>query len=495
MNNTTSKKSSNFQQALWLGIGQFCTFAISFISAAILSRILDKTEYGTYKQILYIYVTLQSLFTAGLPSVFSYFIPRLEVGQQKKLISSLNRIFLIIGTILSIILFAGSSLIADILKNPELSIGLKLFSPFPLFTLPTMGVEGIYTAIRETKKLAKYHIFSKAIMLVGIVLPVVLLGAKYEYAIIGWGAASFAIFIVAMYMKNRPYVSIKKMEIPNMYKSIFSYSTPLIGAFIGGFAISLADQFFISRYYGTVAFADYSNGCLNIPFAIMITSSVKNVLLPLLSKADATGELQTAFKTYQNAVNKSIILIFPLLVLCFVSTEDIMVFLYGSQYSSSSIYMKSYIIREFTHVLPYFSVLMATGLSNKYMTMHIWGAIYIWVAGFVITQLELDAFIIVLAHSLFYFFCSIYAFICIYNKTKFKLINFDILKVIIAVLSHSAICGFIALQFNYHIYHSEIPIINLVIMSCVFYATLISTGKLLHINYLESITRIIKKKI
>ena len=113
---------SNSSQALWLSIGQFSTFVISFLSAAILSRYLDKTEYGTYKQILYVYVTLQSLFTMGLPNVFSYFIPRLEIGQQKTFINSMNTIFLIIGAIFSITLFLFSDLIADILKNEELSI-------------------------------------------------------------------------------------------------------------------------------------------------------------------------------------------------------------------------------------------------------------------------------------------------------------------------------------------------------------------------------------
>ena len=116
--NNEQKKSSNFQQALWLGIGQFCTFAISFVSAAILSRYFDKTEYGTYKQILYIYHTLQSLFIMGLPSAFAYFIPRLKKGEQKTFINSLNRIFIIIGAIISIILFIFSDLIANILENP-----------------------------------------------------------------------------------------------------------------------------------------------------------------------------------------------------------------------------------------------------------------------------------------------------------------------------------------------------------------------------------------
>ncbi len=146
-----SNKNSNFNQALWLGIGQLCTFAIAFFTAPILARYFDKVEYGTYKQILYVYTSLQSLFIMGLPSVFAYFIPRIKTEQQKALINRLTLYFLLIGLCFSVVLYLCSDWIGELLNNPELGVGLKLFSPFPLFTLPAMGVEGIY-GIEENKK-------------------------------------------------------------------------------------------------------------------------------------------------------------------------------------------------------------------------------------------------------------------------------------------------------------------------------------------------------
>ena len=40
-----NNKSSNFNQALWLGIGSLCTFLIAFLTAPILVRYFDKNEY------------------------------------------------------------------------------------------------------------------------------------------------------------------------------------------------------------------------------------------------------------------------------------------------------------------------------------------------------------------------------------------------------------------------------------------------------------------
>lgn len=56
-----NNKTNNTQQALWLALSSFSTLALGFVSAAILSRYFDKTEYGTYKQILYVYGTLQTM--------------------------------------------------------------------------------------------------------------------------------------------------------------------------------------------------------------------------------------------------------------------------------------------------------------------------------------------------------------------------------------------------------------------------------------------------
>lgn len=50
--------NSNTAQSVWLGIGSLLSFSFGIVSAAILSRYLSKLEYGTYKQVLYVYNTL-----------------------------------------------------------------------------------------------------------------------------------------------------------------------------------------------------------------------------------------------------------------------------------------------------------------------------------------------------------------------------------------------------------------------------------------------------
>jgi O-antigen/teichoic acid export membrane protein len=490
------KNVSNFNQALWLAIGQLGIFGLTFFSAAILSRYLSKEDYGIYRQILYVYVTLMSLFTIGLPSVFSYFIPKLNSNQQKTLISSLNKVFLVLGFLFSLSIYLFSPLIANILKNPELEIGLKIFSPFPFFTLPALGVEGIYTALRKTKLVAFYQIFSRFLMLIFIVLPVIFIDANYKIAIIGWGIASILTFAVAMYMKSKPYLSIEKETIPDMNKTILNYSLPLMGAFIAGFFIASADQFFISRYFGTEAFADYSNGSLSIPIVAVIAMSIKKVLLPIFSKAHTDNKIEDAIQTYVNAVNKSITIVFPLIVYCIFFANALMIIIYGNKYASSGSYFRFYLIRDFLEVLPYFSVFLALGLSRIYLYMHIAGVFFVWILGFIVVKSGMDATMIVLVRTIFYVLSTLFAMVYLYKKENINLLPRKILIQLVLVLSHSICCAFFIFALSNSFEINELPPVLLILITIsVYYITIILSGRLIKINYLESVFMLINKKV
>lgn len=491
---------SNFKQAAWLGISQFCTFALSYVSAAILSRYFDKMEYGTYRQILYVYNTLLILFTAGLPSVFSYFIPRLKSGEQKTLINSLTKIFLALGALFSIALFLLSNIISNILENPQLSLGLKIFSIFPLFTLPAMGVEGIYTAIKETKKIASYVLISKLLMLIFIISPVIFFKSGYIGAVIGWGIANFIIFIMAMYMKSKPYLKIMPEVVPNMYRMIFEYSLPLIGAFIAGFGINCADQFYISRYYGTDTFADFSNGNLTIPFATMITGSVKAVLLPVLSKAQADNNILSVVPVYTNAVVKSIKIVLPIISFAIVYASYLMTFLYSPKYNTSTPYFQMHAIRDFIGAVPYLSVLLAFGFSKVYMKLHIIGMCLVWgVDAVLVYIIKSPAYFIVLTQSALQFFIVIGAFVYVYKKIGINFLNKRLIKEFLKITVHSLLIAFMTFIIVKSFVSCEISTIEslcgLIIGGILFLVCLVFTGRLLKENYLEVLTQVVKKNV
>lgn len=487
------KQTNNAQQAAWLAISSFSSLALGFVSAAILSRYFDKVEYGTYKQILFVYGTLQSVFTIGLPSVFSYFIPRYSYEEGKYFVNRINRIFLLLGLIFSITLYLSSDLIAQLLKNKELAEGLKIFSIFPIFTLPALGVEGLYTALKKTKYIAIYNTISKLLMLICIVSPVIFLDGNYKTAIIGWGVASFLIFIYAMYMKNRPYFGVKKQPIQNFHSTVFNYSAPLMAASVAGFFIGSSNQFFISRYYGSEAFAEYSNGFIALPFIAMVIKPIKDVLLPLFSKAQKEQNLINALNSYKYATYNSVILIYPIILFCIFFANDFISFVYGSKYYESASYFRVSLIRDFLDTLPYLAILLATGHSKIYFKGHLVFAICLVLFSYLFSKLLFPPIIIVILFVGLEFLMKVFYLYFIYKIEKINLIPFDLIKKIGMILLHITV-----ILIPLHLFSSylleDLPIgFRISINFILFYIMIFATQKLTRINYLAPIYQIIKK--
>ncbi|MGN6645363.1 MAG: oligosaccharide flippase family protein, partial [Cytophaga sp.] len=203
------EEKSNTNQALWVVIGSLSSFSLAMISSAILSRYFPKEEYGTYKQIIYIYTTLLIIFTAGLPEVFAYFLPRYSINEGKAIVWKITGTLFLSGAVFSIFLFTFSGIIARFLNNPELERGIKVFSPIPFLLLPTLGIEGIFSTYKKTVFISIYNTLTRFLMLLFIVVPVILFNGSYITAIYGWLIVSIISLFIAFYFKGIPFKGIK----------------------------------------------------------------------------------------------------------------------------------------------------------------------------------------------------------------------------------------------------------------------------------------------
>jgi O-antigen/teichoic acid export membrane protein len=369
--------TSNTQQAFWVGIGSLFSFGFSIISSMILSRYFDKGDYGTYKQVLYVYGTLLTVFTLGLPKAFSYYLPRVPLNEAKNLISKITNLFYLLGGIFSVLLFAFSPQIASILKNPDLSLAIKIFSPVPLLMLPTMGLESILATYRKTQFITIYTITTRIFTLLCVVLPVIIFKGTYIHAIIGFVVASALTFALAIYFKFLPVRHEANDKCDISYTEIFRFSLPLLYASLWGMLIGSADQFFISRYFGNEVFADFANGSLELPFVGMIVGAGSTVLGPLFSrqvheKADVKKEI---LPLWISVFEKTAKLIYPLVLFFWVFADIVMVLLYGAQYENSGIYFRIKLTVNFFTMITYAPLMLAIGATKFYAKVHMYGAI------------------------------------------------------------------------------------------------------------------------
>lgn len=375
MENTSS---NNTIQTFWVLLGSLSAFAFTMISSMLLSRYFNKSDYGTYKQVMYVYNSLLVIFTLGLPRAYSYFLPRVSKEQAKDLISKLNLILMAMGLVMAISFFFGAGLISTILKNKELILPLKLFSLVPFFMLPTMGVEGILATYKKTQFLAIYKVCTQVFMLGCVSIPVIFFKGDVNTAIIGFSISSFLCFILALFLKYKPIQNFKKERSSIKYKDIFDYTLPIMGASIWGIIISSSDQFFISRYFGSDVFADFANGSLELPFVGMLTAATATILSPIFSKKaqNSSTEIKKEIIDLWNvSLVRTVKLLFPILVFTFCFANELMMILYGSEYALSGTFFKIKLIANLFTLSQFAPLLLSIGGQKYYYNVHMYGAI------------------------------------------------------------------------------------------------------------------------
>lgn len=489
------KNSSNTIQATWLGIGSLVSLGFGIISAAILSRFLSKTDYGTYKQVLYVYNTLLIVFTLGLPRAYSYFLARVNKEEGFSLVQKINSMFFVLGAIFSIVLFFGSSLFADLLNNPELKLSLRYFSLTPIFMLPLMGIESVMATYKQTYLSTIYIISTRVFMLLCVVLPVLFIQANARTAVIGFVISSILCCCIGLFIERIPFKKCKKAVTLIGFKEILRFSLPLLVASFWGLIISSANQFFISRYFGTEVFAEFANGYMELPFAGMIISAAAAVLLPVFSKMAYNTNNEEILRLWKSVIIKSAKIIFPLAIFCCVFAGLIMRCLYGDSYSNSSIYFQIITVVNLIRIVPYAPIMLALGKVGKYANAHM-------VTAFMIVVLEYLCVLYFpspIGIAIISVFCTLFCITLLMRMitraldTKVNLlIPFKVLLTIV-VLSACASIGARYILFMLPEMNAFLSIFIVALLSCCMYFVLCKVFDISYTDIIKTYVNILKK--
>lgn len=467
-----SDSTSNSKQAMWVAIGQFLSYAIGIVTPMILSRYFDKGDYGTYKQVMYVYSTLLTVFTFGLPRAYSYFIPRVSIGESKDVVKKITGIFIVLGLVFSGILFFGAHFISDILKNPDLELALNIFSPTPLLLLPVMGLDSIMAAYKKTQFIAVYSVSTKILTIVLIIVPVLLFNGTYIHALIGFDIASLISFLLALYLRNLPTRDVALEKTAVTVKEIFLFSLPLMTASIWIMIFNSANQFFISRYYGNETFAEFSNGFIEFPIIPMVVSSVATVLLPLFSGL-AVHDKERIKVVWTNALTKTVKLIYPMSVFCVFFASIIMSCFFGKQYDNSGIYFVIKSIEGFFTVIPFYPILLALNKTNQYSNVHLVMAFVIIPFEYLVVLLGLPPFMIGVVYVICSFMKVVLQYVIVSKATNMKateMIPFVTCVKVSLLASLAAIIPFITVRIYCGLNHFILLSVAVVLYGICYYA-------------------------
>lgn len=372
MINDLEIKKNRTVQAFWLAIANLLSLSAGMFISAILSRFMTVTEYGTYRQVFYVYSTLLIIFSMGIPKAYSYFLPRVPVEEGRDVVRKLSLLFLTFSSIFSIILFSGARTIAELLNNPLLTNNLKYFAITPMLLMPVMGVENILTVYGMSRFVVIYIMISRIAMIACTVLPVVALNTGTSGALIGFVVSSLVSCLVGLKLSSVPFRNVLSKKTDLTVKNIFRFSTPALVSSVYGFIISSSSQFFVSRYFGVEDFAMFANGYRELPFAGMVIGATAGVLQPEFSRMSKNGADNVQFVTlWKNVIYKSSSVIYPISVFCCLFAPEIVCLLYGSYYRETANLFRIVTIINLTRIVPYSPILFALGKGWKFANTHL----------------------------------------------------------------------------------------------------------------------------
>ncbi len=379
--NLETKNTSKTIQTLILSMGSIFVICLSMAMAAVLSRLLGKEDYGTFRQVLYVYTCIAVVFQVGLPKATSYFLPKLPLDQGKSALKQIVMILIGSGLICSGLLYFGADIIGGLLKNQDLPKLLRAYAPMPTFLLPALALQGTCMTFSKAGAYTVFQIVTKLLALCSVCLPIYL-GYSMVQAIQLWCAVSFISMFIAVIMMFRPYWRIIATSCKYGFKDILTFCLPLLVASVLSTIVASADRFLVSRYLGTKIFAEYINGAIEFPLISIIASSTAAVLLPIFSRLhenpDGKDEI---LKVWGRAISKTTMLLYPMATLCFVYAEDIISILYSDRYSSSAIYFRIYLLLSIVRVISYMPLMIGIGALRSYVYGHILACIFMWGMG------------------------------------------------------------------------------------------------------------------
>lgn len=308
----------------------------------VLSRVLSKEEWGTYRQTTLVFMLVAPILALGVSKSLFYFLPSNEDRNRGILTESL-----IIVTAAGLVFFffmvlGGNEYIANSWGNPALKSTLLIIAPIAIFQL-LLGCAGPCFISSEKVSLAAIFTACARISIVTCVIGTIFFTKDVTHLVIAnvvaVGVFSFiAVFLMFSICKNG------RASISGM-KSILIYGVPLgVGTMVTTLSRNI-DRSMVSAYRTTAEYAVFDNGALEIPLIAIVTGSMTSILLVDYKKMlDKPEQRMLILPLLHRAMIKSGTILIPTMVFLLFLAPDFMACIWGNEYRDSATVFRVYLL-------------------------------------------------------------------------------------------------------------------------------------------------------
>ncbi|SKA08771.1 MOP flippase family protein [Selenihalanaerobacter shriftii] len=319
-----SLRKKTFWGAIWNSLSSVFLTGLNFVITAILARLLTPNAFGVMGMIQTTIALINMMNQFGLAPAI---IQGENLNQER--LSSLFWFNMLIGIIMTAIVYFSSNLIALFFNQPELTELLKLISV--VFTIVSFSFiqQSLLRKKMKFKELFNINIFST--ILYGIITIVLALNNFGVHALVyGFIAKNIvaSVFII-LYYKWTPNLFFSF----NMIKDLLDFGIYVFGTGIINYFNRNLDYLLIGRFLGSESLGYYT-----LAYKLMLVpvrkigGVISNTFLPAFSEIKENKS--SIKKYYLNVLGLIALITFPMMGGLFIVASEMILTVYGQNWSS-----------------------------------------------------------------------------------------------------------------------------------------------------------------
>ncbi|HAZ13632.1 MAG: hypothetical protein A2X86_13950 [Bdellovibrionales bacterium GWA2_49_15] len=333
----------NFENMLILSSGKLFGFCLSFMIPFFLSRWLTIEDYGTYKQLILIWMIFMQVQNLGMDLGLFYFV---KTYPKDSPILSINVMIVNLFTTLMTVAVLGilSETLANVLHNPGLATYIPSFSLVLIFSIPSQHFENYLISLGKIKwafVLEGIHEIAKScIILAGFLF------FNSLRAVLLMLATLYMIKLTILLWYNLRAFKKQSLDISSgvafLMKQVL-YGFPLgIARIIS--ALIYFDKLIISFMYSVTQFAIYSVGCFEIPFIRTMLNTMWELTSLEMVAAHNSKDSARLVSLMRDTMRKVSIIAIPIAIFGIIFAQEVIVGFFSSTYMASVPYFKLFML-------------------------------------------------------------------------------------------------------------------------------------------------------
>ena len=331
-NGAVTESNGSFRPALQLMCGRAAAFAVTFLIPVLLSRIFDKVEFGTYKQVFLVVYSIYGIGQLGMAECLLYFLPSFPEAAGRYVMNSILMLF-----VTGLACFAGLTVagnrVAVWLNNPALEQYMWIAGACLLLMLTSCALETAMIAKKRyrwaTVSYASSDILRGALLVSFALatrnLKLVLMSALLFYAI---RVAGLFLYVRSEFRRDL-HVDWSKL------KHQLSYTLPFALAVVIEVVQTNYHMYAVSWHFDAATFAIYAVGCLQIPLTDFLASPASNVMMVRIGEELREGRQQHVLPIWHDTCRKLSLAFFPTVALLIVTAHRVITLLFTDRYVAS----------------------------------------------------------------------------------------------------------------------------------------------------------------